>query len=133
MSNARRYPTITGPCPMPPDLDYQAKRGFCNACNKHVHHLDALSDAEYKSLFTTGKTVCVSYPVRAAAFGALAAITMSASIMASDDPGDQAMQMVAPEQQMQMRTVGVIAPLPAPLEPLFEESADEQGESGRAV
>jgi hypothetical protein len=133
MSNTRRYPTITGPCLIPLDLDYQAKRGFCSACNKHVHHLDALSDAEYKSLFTAGKTVCVSYPVRVAAFGALAALTMSAAVMAGDDPSESTLQMVAPEHQIEIRTRGVVAMPRATLEPLFEESADEHGEGGEAV
>lgn len=84
-----RVPRIDSPCPLK-QAEQLRIDGHCGRCNKHVHSLDGLDDAQRRALFAVAKgPLCVSYrmPVnRAPALGAAMAVMFSASAaMAAQD------------------------------------------------
>lgn len=60
-----RVPVITSPCPLRWTSAPQAGKDFCGHCQRRVHNLDGLSDAERVAFLSgcSGK-VCVFYTVR---------------------------------------------------------------------
>jgi hypothetical protein len=94
-----RVPSITSPCPLRWSSAPQAGRDFCGHCQRRVHNLDVLSDAERVAFLSgcSGK-VCVFYTVRRpkaaaatlglglAAAGALAAGTAPAEEWRTENP-----------------------------------------------
>lgn len=84
-----RVPRIDNPCPL--KLAEQLRiDGHCSHCNKHVHALDGLDDAQRRALFAAAKgPLCVSYrvpinrtPVLAAAMTAM--LSASAAMAGQD-------------------------------------------------
>ena len=75
-----RFPKIDQPCPL--GVDEQKRiAGYCTRCEKSVHSLDALTQAERESLLRSARgSICVSWrtpaPRRAARFGAAIALAM---------------------------------------------------------
>jgi hypothetical protein len=62
-----RVPTIVSPCPLRWATPPQPGLDFCGHCQRRVHNLDPMSDAE-RQAFLKGCTgdVCVSYTVKRA-------------------------------------------------------------------
>jgi len=60
-----RVPVVTSPCPFRWTSAPRAGQDFCGHCQRRVHNLDGLSDAE-RVAFLSGcsGTVCVFYTVR---------------------------------------------------------------------
>ena len=63
-----RVPTIVSPCPLRWATPPQPGLDFCGHCQRRVHNLDPMSDAEREAFLKacTGD-VCVSYTVKRAA------------------------------------------------------------------
>jgi hypothetical protein len=90
-----RVPVITSPCPLRWKSMPSAGMDFCGQCQRRVHNLDGMSDAERTTFFAScAGDVCVAYtvPRPRAMIGAIglgvAAATMSAAALA-DDPQQQ--------------------------------------------
>lgn len=84
------FPKIDSPCPL--GIDEQRRiNGHCGRCDKHVHALDGMSDADRRSLLAdaTGP-ICVSYrrSSRIASLAAVAITLVSVSAMAGEDRAD---------------------------------------------
>lgn len=85
-----RFPKIDSPCPL--NVDEQLRiDGYCGRCDKHVHALDGMSDAERAALLQAAKgSLCVSYRApqrRSAGFGvAIAATLVATSAFAGEPP-----------------------------------------------
>jgi hypothetical protein len=60
-----RVPTIVSPCPLHWAAPPQPGLDFCGHCQRRVHNMDPMSDAE-REKFLKGCTgdVCVSYTVK---------------------------------------------------------------------
>ncbi|MEP6882773.1 MAG: hypothetical protein ABI866_12315 [Dokdonella sp.] len=88
-----RVPRIDSPCPLK-QAEQLRIDGHCGRCNKHVHSLDGLDDAQRRALFAAAKgPLCVSYrmPVnRAPALGAAMAVMFSASAAMAGQDCDEA-------------------------------------------
>lgn len=91
-----RFPKIDSPCP----LDAEAQRridGHCGHCNKTVHSLDGMSDAERIAFMRSAAgPICVRYSqparptVRAGRFGwAIAATLVTSPVFAREAPVQQ--------------------------------------------
>jgi hypothetical protein len=74
------FPKVDQPCPLGVD-EQKRLDGHCTRCEKSVHVLDAMSDAERRALLASAcGSICVSYrmrsPRRTARFGAAMALAM---------------------------------------------------------
>lgn len=87
----RPYPPIDTPCPL--DADAQnAIEGHCSHCDRHVHHLDAMSACERRALFADATApICVSYrrPVPRC-FARIGAVIAATLITTATQAGDAA-------------------------------------------
>lgn len=84
-----RVPRIESPCPLTMAEQLRID-GHCGRCNKTVHALDGLDDAQRHALFAAARgAICVSYrlPVkRVPALGvAMAAMLSASAVMAGQD------------------------------------------------
>lgn len=89
-----QVPKIDSPCPL--GIDEQRRLdGHCGRCDKHVHALDAMSDAQRQALLRSAEgSICVSYRARrpgaarrGVGFGiAIAATLVSSGAFAADPP-----------------------------------------------
>ncbi len=69
-------PPIVTPCPLPLQLG-DARTSFCERCNKHVHDLDRMGEAQRMTLLADAREeVCVRYrrPIGRAALAAAALV-----------------------------------------------------------
>jgi hypothetical protein len=80
------FPKIQGPCPYKDNIAAYMKGGTCGLCQRQVHDLTAMSDAE-RTTFLAGCSgeVCVSYrfPLRAAAAAVLSIAAFAAPMAAA--------------------------------------------------
>jgi hypothetical protein len=94
-----RVPVITSPCPLRWNTAPRIGQDFCGQCQRRVHNLDALSDAQRVVFLSSCDTkVCVFYTVRRpraaaatlglglAAAGALATGTAPAQEAPAENP-----------------------------------------------
>ena len=94
-----RVPVITSPCPLQWNAAPRPGKDFCGQCQRRVHNLDALDDAQRVAFLSGCDTkVCVYYTVRRprtaaatlglglAAAGALAAGTAPAQDAPPENP-----------------------------------------------
>lgn len=88
------FPRIDSPCPLS-QAEQRGIDGHCARCDRHVHKLDGLDDAQRQALLASARgSLCVSYrvPRRELArsggrFGVAIAATLIASTVAyADDP-----------------------------------------------
>lgn len=84
-----RFPKIDQPCPL--GIDEQKRiDGYCGRCEKAVHALDAMSDAQRESLMSNNPgAICVSYRRAGARLGAamaMAMVVVPAAAGTGDDP-----------------------------------------------
>ena len=88
-----RVPRIDSPCPLK-QAEQLRIDGHCGRCDKHVHALDGMDDAQRHALFAAAKgPLCVSYrmPInRAPALGAAMAVMFSASAAMAGQDCDEA-------------------------------------------
>jgi hypothetical protein len=100
-----RVPVITSPCPLRWQSMPSAGRDFCGQCQRRVHNLDAMSDAERGTFFATcGDEICVAYttPHRHSMLSAvglgIAAATFAGVAMAADEtpPATYPTQTIGP-------------------------------------
>jgi hypothetical protein len=80
-----RVPVITSPCPLRVTQAPQPGKDFCGHCQRRVHNLDLMADAEREAFLKgcTGK-VCVSYTVKRVALGLGLAAAMAGAGNAAD-------------------------------------------------
>jgi len=85
------FPKIDQPCPL--GIDAQKRiGGYCSRCDKGVHALDAMTDAERRALLRDARgSICVSYrtPSRAPScvgFGAAVALSIASPSFATEPP-----------------------------------------------
>ncbi len=84
---------IAKPCPMKwEDMVGDATKRFCAVCNKHVHDLGAMTEAQARALVASGRA-CVQVkrsaaiaPAAAAAAGLVFALSAACSGAVPDDP-----------------------------------------------
>jgi hypothetical protein len=84
-----RVPVINLPCPLRWKTLPTTGSDFCGQCERRVHNLDAMNEAERRSFFSTcSGEVCVAYTIPRrtgmAAFGAVAALVGAAQATAQD-------------------------------------------------
>lgn len=88
-----RDPRIDSPCPLK-QAEQLRIDGHCGRCDKHVHALDGLDDAQRHALFAAAKgPLCVSYRMRvnrAPALGAAMVVMFSASAAMAGQDCDEA-------------------------------------------
>lgn len=110
-----RVPRIDSPCPLTMAEQLRID-GHCGRCNKTVHALDGLDDAQRRALFAAAKgAICVSYRAplkRAPALGvAMAAMLSASAVMAGQDcagtkPAFQSVASVPVEQVVNLAEAG---------------------------
>ncbi len=90
-----RVPLVTSPCPLRWSAMPSAGRDFCGRCNKRVHNLDGMNDAERAALLTScSGEICVAYTVsRPLALAGLVGLGVAAAL---GDPGLAVAQDQAP-------------------------------------
>ena len=93
-----RVPVIASPCPLRFRNTPQPGLDFCGHCQRRVHNLDAMSEAE-RVAFLTGceDKVCVSYTVRRrplVTVGAMLAGALASGAVAADGPEDSTLEWV---------------------------------------
>ena len=102
------FPKIDQPCPL--GIDAQRRiAGYCGRCDKAVHALDAMSDAERIAFVRAAKgPICVSYHSirRGAALGLGAALALSASAGRAQESA------VAPDAPAQAASATDVPPPP---------------------
>ena len=87
------FPRIDSPCPLSAE-EQRAIDGHCECCDKHVHALNDMNEAERRALLanTTGP-ICVSYrkavPRRVGRIGAAIAATLITTTAYAGDPASQ--------------------------------------------
>lgn len=85
------FPRIDSPCPLSAE-DQRAIDGHCDRCDKHVHALNDMSEAERRALLANAAgPICVSYrqpaPRRVGRIGAaIAATLITTTAYAAGDP-----------------------------------------------
>lgn len=80
-----RFPKIDRPCPLSPD-EQRAIAGHCSHCEKTVHALDGLDEAERRALLAAATgPICVSYrypaPRRVSGIGGAIGRTIAATLL----------------------------------------------------
>lgn len=83
------FPRIESPCPLGAD-EQRAIDGHCGHCDKHVHRLDGMSEAERRDVLAAAGPLCVSYrmpaPRRVGRIGAAIAATLITTTAYAGDP-----------------------------------------------
>lgn len=83
------FPRIQSPCPLSAG-EQRAIDGHCGHCDKHVHRLDGMSEAERRDVLAAAGPVCVSYrlpaPRRVGRIGAVIAATLITTTAYASDP-----------------------------------------------
>ena len=84
------FPRIDSPCPLSAE-EQRAIDGHCDRCDKHVHALNDLSEAERRALLANASgPICVSYrkamPRRVGRIGAAIAATLITTTAYAGDP-----------------------------------------------
>jgi len=77
------FPPIQSPCPLRFRALPEPGRDYCTFCEKRVHNLDRMSEAERAALFGRGGSICVAYTVQRAALGALAGAGVATALAAA--------------------------------------------------
>ena len=94
-----RVPVIASPCPLRFRTGPQRGLDFCGHCQRRVHNLDAMSEAE-RVAFLSGceDKVCVSYTVRRppslVTVGAMLAGALASGSVAADGPEESPLEWV---------------------------------------
>ena len=77
------FPKIHSPCPYKANLASVMDGDFCNACERNVHDISAMSDTERRAFLSDcQEDVCVSYST----LGKLVAATVGSGMMAMAAP-----------------------------------------------
>ena len=77
------FPKIHSPCPYKANLASVMDGDFCNACERNVHDITAMSDGERRAFLSDcQEDVCVSYST----LGKLVAATVGTGMMAMATP-----------------------------------------------
>lgn len=84
------FPRIDSPCPLSAE-EQRAIDGHCDRCDKHVHALNEMSEAERRALLANAAgPICVSYrktmPRRVGRIGAAIAATLITTTAYAGDP-----------------------------------------------
>lgn len=84
------FPRIDSPCPLSAE-EQRAIDGHCDRCDKHVHALNDMSEAERRALLAAATgPICVSYrkpmPRRVGRIGAAIAATLITTTAYAGDP-----------------------------------------------
>lgn len=84
------FPRIDSPCPLSAE-EQRAIDGHCDRCDKHVHALNDMSEAERRALLANAAgPICVSYrktmPRRVGRIGAAIAATLITTTAYAGDP-----------------------------------------------
>ncbi len=53
MKQPRPYPKLRFHCPAPPQIDPADRQTWCEHCERHVHNLSAMSEAEQSALLAS--------------------------------------------------------------------------------
>ena len=88
------FPRIDSPCPLSAE-EQRAIDGHCDRCDKHVHALNDMSEAERRALLANASgPICVSYrkamPRRVGRIGAAIAATLITTTAYAGDPAASA-------------------------------------------
>ncbi len=77
------FPPITSPCPLRWRALPEPGRDYCTFCERRVHNLDRLSEAERSALLASRSgSVCVAYTVQRAAISVIAGAGIAATLAA---------------------------------------------------
>ena len=75
------FPPITSPCPLRWRALPEPGRDYCTFCEKRVHNLDRLSEAQRSALLASRSgSICVAYTVQRAAISVIAGAGIAATL-----------------------------------------------------
>jgi hypothetical protein len=78
------FPAITSPCPLRWRALPGPGRDFCTFCEKRVHNLDRMGEAERSALLASRDgSICVAYTLRRAALSTLSAAAIAGTLAAA--------------------------------------------------
>lgn len=99
------FPRIDSPCPLSAE-EQRAIDGHCERCDKHVHALNDMNEAERRALLANASgPICVSYrktmPRRVGRIGAAIAATLITTTAYAGDPASQPVAQPTVEAALQ--------------------------------
>jgi hypothetical protein len=80
-----RVPVITSPCPVRFKSAPQSGKDFCGQCQRRVHDLDGMNDAQRAVFFAScSGEVCVSFSVKRAVTAVAASVLVGGAVFAAE-------------------------------------------------